>query len=86
VSRVGGQPWRHEHASPSRPRRGHRRPAFLASAVLAHAEGISRRETGDGAFDVAGIVCAVQETVVSTSEDPLPDDAAIVVPAVGPGR
>jgi hypothetical protein len=57
-------------------------------------DGISRRRTRDGLFGVDGIVEAVrgtagrsatatvraiQEAVSSASEDPLPDDAAVVV-------
>jgi Stage II sporulation protein E (SpoIIE) len=66
--------------------------------LVLYTDGISRRRTADGPFDVDGIAGAVrravgrsatataravQEAVVSASEDPLPDDAAIVVLAVG---
>ena len=62
--------------------------------LILYTDGISRRRTADGLFGVAGIVeaartadptsatataRAVQEAVVSASEDALPDDAAIVV-------
>jgi serine phosphatase RsbU (regulator of sigma subunit) len=81
----------------------HRRQRRLddGDRLILYTDGISRRGTGDRAFDVDGIagavraaagrsataaVRAVQEAVVGASEDPLPDDAAIVVLAVGPGR
>ena len=62
-----------------------------------YTDGISRRRTADGAFDVGGIAAAarnaegstaaaaargIQEAVVDASEDPLPDDAAVVVLAI----
>jgi AcrR family transcriptional regulator len=62
--------------------------------LVLYTDGISRRRTVDGPFDIDGIVDAVrhasgrsapaaaraiQEAVVSASEDPLPDDAAVVV-------
>jgi AcrR family transcriptional regulator len=84
-----------------RPRGFHRRQRRLEDGdrLVLYTDGISRRRTGDGAFGVEGIVAAVraagpsapaaaravQEAVVSASEDPLPDDAAIVVLAVGDG-
>jgi serine phosphatase RsbU (regulator of sigma subunit) len=66
--------------------------------LVLYTDGISRRRTADGPFDVDGIAGAVrgasgrsataaaravQEAVVGASEDALPDDAAIVVLAVG---
>jgi serine phosphatase RsbU (regulator of sigma subunit) len=65
--------------------------------VVLYSDGISRRRTADGLFGTEGIVRAVrgtakrsaaataraiQEAVVSASEDPLPDDAAAVVLAM----
>jgi serine phosphatase RsbU (regulator of sigma subunit) len=62
--------------------------------LVLYTDGISRRRTADGAFDSAGIAGAVRradrrsaaaaarailEAVVGASEDPLPDDAAVVV-------
>ena len=86
-----------------RPRGFHRRQRRLEDGdrLVLYTDGISRRRTAKGAFDVDGIVGAVraaagrsataaaravQEAVVGASEDPLPDDAAIVVLAVGSGR
>jgi AcrR family transcriptional regulator len=62
--------------------------------LVLYTDGISRRRTGDGLFGTEGIVRgvkaadgrsatatarAIQEAVVSASEDPLPDDAAVIV-------
>jgi hypothetical protein len=59
-----------------------------------YTDGISRRRTADGPFDIHAIARAVfgagirsaaaaaraiQEALVSASEDDLPDDAAVVV-------
>src|SRR3954469_22508180 len=74
-------------------RRQQRRLAGGDRLVL-YTDGISRRRTAEGPFDVAGFAAAVggaaagsataaaravQEAVVGASEDPLPDDAAVVV-------
>ena len=63
-------------------------------ALVLYTDGVSRRRTGDGLFGTEGIVNAanaadahsatgtaraIQEAVVSASEDPLPDDAAVIV-------
>jgi serine phosphatase RsbU (regulator of sigma subunit) len=88
---------------PDRGRRFRRRQRRLGDGdrLILYTDGISRRRTADGPFDVAGIAAAVrsagapsasaaaravQEGVVRASEDPLPDDAAVVVLAVGTGR
>ncbi|MEA2282245.1 MAG: hypothetical protein QOK21_2852 [Solirubrobacteraceae bacterium] len=75
----------------------HQRRLFHGDRLILYTDGISRRRTGDGPFDTTGIAKAargasgraatataraIQEAVVSASEDPLPDDAAIVVLAV----
>jgi AcrR family transcriptional regulator len=72
----------------------HQRRLLDGDRLVLYTDGISRRRTGDGAFGTAGIVSAasgaarrsaaasaraIQEAVVSASEDPLPDDAAVVV-------
>jgi AcrR family transcriptional regulator len=74
--------------------RRHQRRLDAGDRVVLYTDGISRRRTAAGAFDVDGIITAVrtadsasaaataraiQEAVVSASEDPLPDDAAVVV-------
>ncbi len=61
---------------------------------MLYSDGVSRRRTSDGLFGTEGIIKAasaanghsatataraIQEGVVSASEDPLPDDAAVVV-------
>jgi serine phosphatase RsbU (regulator of sigma subunit) len=81
--------------------RRHQRRLLVGDRLVLYTDGISRRRTPDGPFDVGGIANAVrgatrrsataaaraiQEAVVSASEDPLPDDAAVVVLAAGPGR
>jgi serine phosphatase RsbU (regulator of sigma subunit) len=65
--------------------------------LILYSDGVSRRRTEDGLFGTAGIANAattttarsatataraIQEAVVSASEDPLPDDAAVIVLAV----
>jgi|SRR5215211_5031338 len=75
----------------------HQRRLVDGDRLVMYSDGISGRRTDDGAFGTAGIVKAVrgaaersaaaaaraiQEAVVSASEDPLPDDAAVVVLAV----
>jgi hypothetical protein len=77
-----------------RPFRRHQRRLHDGDRLVLYTDGISRRRTADGPFDVDGIAGAVrnadglsataaaraiQEAVVSASEDPLPDDAAVVV-------
>jgi serine phosphatase RsbU (regulator of sigma subunit) len=62
--------------------------------VILYSDGVSRRRTADGLFGTDGIINAarsagrrsapataraIQEAVVSASEDPLPDDAAVIV-------
>ena len=79
--------------------RRHQRRLADGDRLVLYTDGISRRRTADGPFDVDGIAHAVlgaggrsataaaravQEAVVAASEDPLPDDAAVVVLAVGP--
>jgi len=74
--------------------RRHQRRLLDGDRLVLYTDGISRRRTTDGPFDTAGIADAVrradhrsaaaaaraiQEAVVSASEDPLPDDAAVVV-------
>jgi len=82
--------------------RRHQRRLFDGDLLVLYTDGISRRRTADGPFDVDGIAAAVlgadsrsataaaraiQEAVVSASEDGLPDDAAVVVlEANGAGR
>jgi serine phosphatase RsbU (regulator of sigma subunit) len=75
----------------------HQRRLLDGDRLVMYSDGISRRRTDDGPFGTDGIVTAVssatarsataaaraiQEAVVSASEDPLPDDAAVVVLAV----
>ena len=77
--------------------RRHQRRLADGDRLVLYTDGISRRRTVDGPFDTSGIAGAVrgarghsataaaraiQEAVVSASEDPLPDDAAVVVLAV----
>jgi hypothetical protein len=77
--------------------RRHQRRLLDGDRLVLYTDGISRRRTTDGPFDTGGIADAVrgadhtsaaaaaraiQEAVVSASEDPLPDDAAVVVLAV----
>jgi AcrR family transcriptional regulator len=65
--------------------------------VVLYSDGVSGRKTADGPFGTAGIaraaasapagsatatVKAIQQAVAGASEDPLPDDAAVVVLAV----
>jgi AcrR family transcriptional regulator len=74
--------------------RRHQRRLRPGDRVVLYSDGISRRRVADGLFGTDGIVKAVrgtakrsaaatvraiQEAVVSASEDPLPDDAAVVV-------
>ena len=76
----------------------HQRRLVPGDRLVLYSDGISRRRTPDGSFGTAGIVTAaglaggrsapataraIQEAVAGASEDPLPDDAAIVVLAVG---
>jgi len=78
--------------------RRHQRRLLPDDLLVLYTDGISRRRTADGPFDTGGIANAVrgadgrsataaaraiQEAVVSASEDPLPDDAAVVVLAPG---
>ena len=80
--------------------RRHQRRLLDGDRLVLYTDGISRRRTADGPFDTGGIAGAVlgadgrsataaaraiQEAVVSASEDPLPDDAAVVVLAVATG-
>ena len=80
--------------------RRHQRRLADGDRLVLYTDGISRRRTADGPFDVDGIAAAVraagsrsaaaaaraiQEAVVSASEDPLPDDAAVVVLAATVG-
>jgi AcrR family transcriptional regulator len=75
----------------------HQRRLLGGDRLILYSDGISRRRTGDGLFGTDGIVQAargaagrsatataraIQDAVVSASEDPLPDDAAVVVLAV----
>jgi serine phosphatase RsbU (regulator of sigma subunit) len=75
----------------------HQRRLVDGDRLVLYSDGISRRRTDDGAFGTDGIVEAVsgaagrsaaaaaratQEAVVRASEDPLPDDAAVLVLAV----
>jgi serine phosphatase RsbU (regulator of sigma subunit)/AcrR family transcriptional regulator len=72
----------------------HQRRLLDGDRLVLYSDGISRRRTSDGLFGTEGIVTAasaanghsatataraIQEAVVSASEDPLPDDAAVVV-------
>jgi AcrR family transcriptional regulator len=75
----------------------HQRRFLHGDRLVMYSDGVSRRRTDDGLFGIEGIVKAasgargrsatatvraIQEAVVSASEDPLPDDAAVVVLAV----
>jgi serine phosphatase RsbU (regulator of sigma subunit) len=77
----------------------HQRRLGQGDRVVLYSDGIARRRTADGFFGTDGIVGAVrgtagrsaaataraiQEAVASASEDPLPDDAAVVVLAANP--
>ncbi len=82
--------------------RRHQRRLLDGDRLVLYTDGVSRRRTADGPFDTDGIANAVrgangrsataaaraiQEAVVSASEDSLPDDAAVVVLAAnGTGR
>ncbi len=81
--------------------RTHQRRLLDGDRMILYSDGVSRRRTGDGLFGTAGIARAalsaskrsatataraIQEAVVSASEDPLPDDAAVVVLAVSAHR
>jgi serine phosphatase RsbU (regulator of sigma subunit) len=85
---------------PERARAPRRRQRRLGAGerIVLYTDGISRRRTADGPFDVAGIAAAarsvaggsatataraIQEAVVRASEDALPDDAAVVVLSPG---
>jgi AcrR family transcriptional regulator len=83
----------------ARPFRRHQRQLSAGDRLVLYTDGIARRCTADGAFDTDGIADAVRETsggsapaaaraiqerVVSASEDPLPDDAAVVVLSISP--
>jgi AcrR family transcriptional regulator len=74
--------------------RRHQRRLADGDRLVLYTDGVSRRCTSDGAFGASGIAAAVQEApggsataaaraiqeaVVRASEDPLPDDAAVVV-------
>jgi AcrR family transcriptional regulator len=78
--------------------RRHQRRLADGDRLVLYSDGISRRRTEDGLFGTAGIAKAaagapprsatataraIQEAVVSASEDPLPDDAAVIVLAAG---
>jgi hypothetical protein len=78
----------------------HQRRLPDGDRLILYTDGISRRRTGDGLFGTEGIAKAIraadwhsatataraiQEAVVSASQDPLPDDAAVVVLAVNTG-
>jgi AcrR family transcriptional regulator len=75
----------------------HQRRLLDGDRLVLYSDGISRRRTGEGLFGTNGIARAasgapvrsatataraIQEAVVSASEDPLPDDAAVIVLAV----
>jgi serine phosphatase RsbU (regulator of sigma subunit) len=75
----------------------HQRRLVDGDRLVLYSDGVSRRRTSDGFFGTEGIgsaataidrrsatatARAIQEAVVSASEDPLPDDAAVVVLAV----
>jgi AcrR family transcriptional regulator len=75
----------------------HQRRLHDGDRVILYSDGVSRRRTADDVFGTTGILeaaigasgssatataRAIQEAVVSASEDPLPDDAAVVVLAV----
>jgi hypothetical protein len=72
----------------------HQRRLADGERLVLYSDGISRRRTNDGFFGTSGIARAaaeapphsatataraIQEAVVSASEDPLPDDAAVIV-------
>ena len=72
----------------------HQRRLAGSDRLVLYSDGIARRRTDDGLFGTEGIARAaagapttsatataraIQEAVVSASEDPLPDDAAVVV-------
>jgi AcrR family transcriptional regulator len=74
--------------------RRHQRRLLDDDRLVFYSDGISRRRTSDGLFGTGGIAeaakaadghsatataRAIQEAVVSASEDPLPDDAAVIV-------
>jgi serine phosphatase RsbU (regulator of sigma subunit) len=75
----------------------HQRRLEAGDRLVLYSDGVSRRRTEAGVFGTDGIVRAaagvrsrsatatvraIQEAVVSASDDPLPDDAAVVVLAV----
>jgi serine phosphatase RsbU (regulator of sigma subunit)/AcrR family transcriptional regulator len=75
----------------------HQRRLHHGDRLILYSDGVSGRRTDTGVFGTAGIVNAatsrtgrsatataraIQEAVVRASEDPLPDDAAVVVLAV----
>src|SRR3954454_7032688 len=75
----------------------HQRRLLDGDRLILYSDGVSRRCTSDAAFGAGGIARAaiashgrsatatnraIQEAVVRASEDPLPDDAAVVVLAV----
>jgi serine phosphatase RsbU (regulator of sigma subunit)/AcrR family transcriptional regulator len=79
--------------------RRHQRRLAQGDRIVLYSDGVTRRRTAEGLFGTEGIVEAVrgtagrsatataraiQEAVVSASEDPLPDDAAVVVLAANP--
>jgi AcrR family transcriptional regulator len=72
----------------------HQRRLHDGDRLVLYSDGVSRRRTNDGVFGTEGIAKAaaaakrhsaaattraIQEAIVSASEDPLPDDAAVVV-------
>jgi len=83
------------------PFRRHQRRLVDGDRLVLYTDGISRRRTADGPFGTDGIAKAVrgagsrsapaaaraiQEAVVTASEDALPDDAAVVVLAANASR
>jgi AcrR family transcriptional regulator len=75
----------------------HQRRLEGGDRLVLYSDGVARRRTADGLFgsrgiaraaagargaSAAAVARAIQEAVVSASEDPLPDDAAVVVLAV----
>jgi AcrR family transcriptional regulator len=75
----------------------HQRRLNDGDRLVLYSDGVSRRRTADGLFGTDGVVNAargagrrsapataraIQEAVVSASEDPLPDDCAVIVLAV----
>jgi hypothetical protein len=75
------------------PFRRHQRRLLDDDRLVFYSDGISRRRTSDGLFGTQGIAKAakaaearsatataraIQEAVVNASEDPLPDDAAVI--------